>query len=219
LKPPILRHILGLTIAVVCPLAIAATSVQPHDQALQLTTSETEGSYTISAPGFSTPILRATAAVKVNSKWLHAADYPKHIVSSENATGELGPAKAITIRYTGRDDAPDLLLKLRTYANAPFGDMQLTANNTTGHPVEIQDLRVLETRSEPAGGTRGNTLLNLGGPASADRVLSDSFSEDRPAIQLRDLSNAENHIHRAVGVQLLYNQQSKQSWFIGALTS
>ena len=219
MKPPILRHIFGLTIAAVCPLAIAATSVQPHGQALQLTTSETEGSYTISAPGFSAPILRTTAAVKVNSKWLHAADYPKHIVSSENATGELGPAKAITIRYTGRDDAPDLLLKLRTYANAPFGDMQLTANNTTGHPVEIQDLRVLETRSEPAGGTRGNTLLNLGGPASADRVLSDSFSEDRPAMQLRDLSNAENHIHRAVGVQLLYNQQSKQSWFIGALTS
>ena len=131
----------------------------------------------------------------------------------------LGPAQLITIRYTGRYDAPDLLLKLRTYTSAPFGDMQLTASNTTGRPIELQSLRVLEAESEFKSKPHGDALLNLGGPATADRVLSDSFSEDRPAMQLRDLSNVENHVHRAVGVQLLYNQQSKQSWFIGALTS
>ena len=219
MKPSSLRRILVLTIAAVSPLAFAVASAQSHDAALQLTTSEADGSYTLSAPGFATPVLHAAAAVKANGKWFHAADYPKHIVSTSGATGELGPAKAITIRYTGRDDAPDLLLKLRTYANAPFGDMQLTANNITGRPIEVQSLRVLEIQSETNRKRGGDTLINLGGPATADRVLSDSFSEDRPAMQLRDLSNVENHIHRAVGVQLLYNQQSKQSWFIGALTS
>jgi hypothetical protein len=38
-------------------------------------------------------------------------------------------------------------------------------------------------------------------------------------MQLRDMGQAENRVHRAVGVQLIYNQQSHQSWFIGALTS
>jgi alpha-galactosidase len=216
LKQSGLRSIFGLTIAVVSPLVFA--SAQSHDAALQLTTAA-DGSYTLSAPGFAAPVLRATAAVKLNGRWLHAADYPRHIVSTSSATGELGPAKAIIIRYTGRDDAPDLLLKLRTYANAPFGDMQLTANNATGRPIEVQSLRVLETQGETNKKPSGVALINLGGPAATDRVLSDSFSEDRPAMQLRDLNNVENNVHRAVGVQLLYNQQSKQSWFIGALTS
>jgi alpha-galactosidase len=217
LKQTSLQRILGLTLVAVSPVALAVASAQSHDAALQLA-SATDGSYTVSAPSFAAPVLRATAAVKLNGKWLHAADYPKHIVTTASASGELGSAKAISIRYTGRDDAPDLLLKIRTYADVPFGDMQLTANNTTSHPVEIQSLRVLESRN-PKRGEPGGALINLGAPTTADRVLSDSFSEDRPAMQLRDLSNAENHVHRAVGVQLLYNQQSKQSWFIGALTS
>jgi alpha-galactosidase len=215
LKPLNLHQIFGLAAAPVLSLVVSAASAQQRDAVLQLAAVATDGSYTLSAPGITSPVLHASAAVKLNGKWLHAADYPKHIVSTTNVTGELGAAKAITIRYTGRDDAPDLLLKLRAYADVPFGDMQLTANNTTSHPINIQSLRVIEIGN----GSVGNAVLNLGGPATADRVLSDSFSEDRPAMQLRDLNNFENKVHRAVGVQLLYNQQSKQSWFIGALTS
>lgn len=221
MKQPRLYQIACLCIACICPIALA--SAVPHDAALlQLTANAVDGSYVITAADIAKPVLRASAAVKVNGRWLHAADYPKHIVSAESAAGELGPAKRTTIRYTGRDDAPDLLLRLRTYANHPFGDMQLTANNTTEHAVEIQSLRVLEAKDEngkSAGDGRGSALINLGGPAAEDRVLSDSFSEDRPAMKIRDLGNVENHVHRAVGVQLLYNQQSGQSWFIGALTS
>lgn len=205
-------NILALVIAVISPLVVA--SAQSHGAALHLTASAADGSYAISASGSAKPVLRATAAVKINGKWLHAADYPEHIVSTASATGELGPAKAITIRYTGRSDAPDLLVKLRTYTDAPFGDMQLTAKNTAGHAVEVQSLRVLEIARD-----HKDAILNLGGPAAADRVLSDSFSEDRPAMKLRDLGDAENNMHRAVGVQLVYNRQSRQSWFIGALTS
>jgi alpha-galactosidase len=195
------------------PMALAAADAQQHD-AVQIAASESDGSYTISASGIAGPVLRAAAAAKVDGRWLRAADYPKHIVTTADANGELGAAKVTTIRYTGRKDAPDLLLKLRAYSDVPFGDLQLTAINTTGAPVEIQALRVLEAKG---GGKDG--ILNLGGVAAADRVLSDSFSEDRPAMQLRDLGDAEKNVHRAVGVQLLYNQQSRQSWFIGALTS
>jgi alpha-galactosidase len=213
-KPPNRYRICGLILFIVLPLTIAVANAQKADSLLRITLGA-DGSYTILAPGITAPVLRATAAVKVDGKWLHATDYPKHIISTSSATGELGAAKTFTIRYTGREHAPDLLLKLRAYADSPFGDLQLTANNTTGAPIEIQALRVLECKNEAMGGG----VLNLGGPASADRVLSDSFSEDRPAMQLRDLGNVENHVHRAVGVQLLYNQQSKQSWFTGALTS
>ena len=227
MKQSSLFSLAGLAIATLCPLAFAAATAKPHDAALQLTANAADGSYTLSVSGNTMPVLSAAAAVKVNGRWLHAADYPKHIVSSASATGELGPAKAITIRYTGREDAPDLLLKLRTYTNAPFGDMQLTASNATGRPIEIQSLRVLESTNEATNEatskgkseTSGDALISLGGPASDDRVLSDSFSEDRPAMKLRDLGDAENHVHRAVGVQLLYNLESKRSWFIGALTS
>src|ERR1700744_1575218 len=207
-----LYRICGVILCV-SPLAVAAANAQQH-AGIQIAASEADGSYTIAASGIDGAVIRASAAAKVDGKWLHAADYPQHVVATDAASGELGAAKITTIRYTGRKDAPDLLLRIRAYADVPFGDLQLTAINTTGAPVEIQSLRVLEAASETKVGT-----LNLGGPAAADRVLSDSFSEDRPAMQLRDLGNAENSVHRAVGVQLLYNQQSKQSWFIGALTS
>ena len=77
--------------------------------------------------------------------------------------------------------------------------------------MEVEALRVLD--AEGAG------LMELGGPASADRVLCDSFSEDRPAMQIREWSDVEKKMHRGVGSHLIYNQQSEMSWFMGALTS
>ena len=65
----------------------------------------------------------------------------------------------------------------------------------------------------------GGTIADLGAPAVNRRVLSDSFSEDRPAMQLRDLANAEHQMHRAVGSQLIYNRESHASLFLGALSS
>jgi alpha-galactosidase len=129
--------------------------------------------------------------------------------------GELGSAIATTIRCTGLQDAPDLLVKIRTYTDRPFGDMQITAVNSSSASFQVQSLRLMEAEGKSEDGP----VLNLGRDAAVDRVLSDSFSEDRPAMQIRDLTNAENHVHRAVGVQLLYNRQSGQSWFLGALTS
>ena len=75
----------------------------------------------------------------------------------------------------------------------------------------MQAIRGLEALGEP--------LLDLGGHAFADRVLSDSFSEDWPQLRLYDLGKAPGGMHRGVGSQLVYNRESKQSLFIGALTA
>ncbi|WP_158941342.1 PKD domain-containing protein [Granulicella sp. S190] len=216
MKQTSLPLIFGLYLAAAFLPAFAVVAPGSQNSSLEVTANAADGRYTVSRSGSTSPVLRAAAAIKVNGKWLHASDYPKHAVSTADTTGELGPAKMTTVRYTGRNDAPDLLLKLRTYSGVPFGDIQLTASNTLSHPVDIQSLRVLEIQKD-ANTTKD--IVGLGAPATADRVLSDSFSEDRPGMQLRDIANVENNVHRAVGVQLLYNQQSKESWFIGALTS
>ena len=62
-------------------------------------------------------------------------------------------------------------------------------------------------------------VINLNGPVSADRILSDSYSEDRPQLAIRDLGDGRKGMHRAVGSQLIYNRESGQSLFFGALTS
>lgn len=213
---PRITRSLGLAAITISVFTMAKAFAQsPEAARLQIVASQVDGSYSLSAPGIDGSVLHATAAVKVGGKWLHSKDYPKHLVSSTEEAGELGALKTTSIRYSGREDAPDLLVRLRTYKDVPFGDMQVTAVNGSTRAFEVQSLRVLES-DQPR---KGGALINLGASPSADRVLSDSFSEDRPAMQLRDISAAENHIHRAVGVQLLYNQQSKQSWFLGALTS
>ncbi len=205
-------HALPLLFA--AALAFAADEPASNSGALLLAVNKQDGSYTIGARGLADPVLHAAAAIEVNGHWLRASDYPVHAVTKEDVAGELGGAQQWTIRYTGRKDAPELLVKLRAYASSPFGEVQVTAHSTLQTPVTVQALRVLQTerRSESA-------LLNLGGPAEADRVLSDSFSEDRPAIQIRDLADSEKGTHRGVGSQLVYNRQSGESWFIGALTS
>jgi len=65
----------------------------------------------------------------------------------------------------------------------------------------------------------GEPIVNLGGGQSADRVLSDSFSEGWPDLALYDLGEAPGGMHRGAGSQLIYNRESKQSLFFGALTS
>ena len=77
--------------------------------------------------------------------------------------------------------------------------------------VTIQSLRSVEAI--------GDKIIDLDGTQTSDRVLSDSFSEDWPPLQIYDLGKAPQGMHRAVGSQLIYNRESKESLFLGALTS
>lgn len=177
---------------------------------LLIKANEDNGLYSISVMGVSEAIVQAGAAVKVNGTWLKASDYPRHTVSHQTSSGELGPAEDWTITYTGHKDAPDLLIHLRSYQNSPFGDVQVTVNNTTGNRLNVEGMRSIDG---------GADALNLGGSHSDERVLSDSFSEDRPAMQIHDFADPVHGLHRAVGSQIVYNLKNHRSWFIGTLTS
>src|SRR5581483_8624795 len=83
--------------------------------------------------------------------------------------------------------------------------------NSTGKEIQVQGIRSVEIRD--------TTDLVLGGPDTANRILSDSFSEDRPAMAIHDFGDETSGLYRAVGSQLIYNGESRQSIFVGALTS
>ncbi len=112
--------------------------------------------------------------------------------------------------YAGSSGQPDLICNLRVHPQSIFAEIDVQVRNSTGEQVTVQTIRVLEAR---------NPVLNLDGPESADRVLSDSFSENRPDMKIYDLAQPTDGMHRAVGSQLIYNRQSRQSLFLGALTS
>jgi hypothetical protein len=183
---------------------------QLANDALSVTVNAKDGTYQF-AVRRAQPIFTSRAAAQVNHEWLRSSDYPRHAVSESAFTDELGSGRAITVTNSGLPDKVDLILVIQLYNEAPYAAIQVNLQNTTGKPVSLQSVRALELV--------GNSLVNLGGHATADRVLSDSYSEDRPDLQLYDLGKAPGGMHRGVGSQLIYNRESKQSLFIGALTA
>jgi hypothetical protein len=179
-------------------------------QGLRLTVDPATGDYRIAQRRSTLAALTATISAKVDGRWLHAQDYPKHTISESIANGDLGKAHEWTVRHSGLAGTPDLICTLHSYMDQPFGDIQVQVLNSTGRTIHIEAIRSIEARQ--------GKILDLGGPASSDRVLSDSFSEDRPAMKIPDLGDGEG-VHRGVGSQLLYNRQSHTSFFVGALTS
>ena len=133
------------------------------------------------------------------------------ISRSHPSTDELGEGSQLTVTNAGLPDEPDLVCVLRLYTDPSFAEIEVQLQNGTQKQITAQAIRVLEAAGEPR--------VNLAAPDSADRVLSDSFSEDRPAMAIHDLLAAEDGMHRGVGSQLIYNRQSKQSLFVGALSS
>jgi len=179
--------------------------------AIHVTVNSADGRYTIALPESSSPALQAGVGAEVNGRWLHASDYPRHAVEHSQAHGYLGEATDWQVSYSGLSGQPDLIYHLRAYSNEPFGDIQVTVRNTTGETIHVESIRSLDATD--------GAIIDLGGPVLDDRVLSDSFSEDRPGIVIRDFADAEHEMHRAVGTQLIYNRRSHESLFLGALTS
>ncbi|HLK34618.1 MAG TPA: alpha-galactosidase [Terriglobales bacterium] len=170
-----------------------------------------DGSYTITAHGAAAPVLHAQAAAVTDFRLLPAGAYPKHSVVENSFMDDLGSGHMVTITHTGLSGQPDLICSLRLYDRRPYGSIAVQVHNTAEKPITVQEIRGIQSVGEP--------IINLSGPASADRVMSDSYSEDRPAMKIMDLGEPTNGLHRAVGSQLIYNRQSGQSLFLGALSS
>ena len=200
-------------IAVVAGALVVITpcaAQQLTNDRLSLTVNATDGTYQLAVPG-GQPIFTSSVAAQVNHEWLRSTEYPRHQVTETTFSDELGSGRAITVTNSGLPGKADLIYVARLYDQNPYGTLQLTLRNNTGKEVTVQAIRGLEAL--------GEHLLDLGGPAFADRVLSDSFSEDWPQLRLYDLGKAPGGMHRGVGSQLVYNRESKQSLFIGALTA
>ncbi len=183
---------------------------QLRNDKLSLTINAQDGSYQLAVPSRS-PMFTSRVAAEVNHLWLRSSEYPRHQASETTFTDELGSGRAVTVACTGLEGKADLVYVVQLYDQRPYATIQVTVRNTTGKEVMVQSIRVMETIGVP--------VLNLGGHAFADRVLSDSFSEDWPELQLYDLGKAPGGMHRGAGSQLIYNRESKQSLFLGALTS
>ncbi len=190
----------------------AGTSpVAAHNEGLSLVVQPSDGTYEIQTGTGEHSVIHARVAAEIDHKWLKSTDYPKHDIAQSNFEDALGHGKKITVTSSGLPNSPDLAFTLQIYDDKAFGIIAAEVQNHTGNSVTIQSIRSVEAI--------GNKIIDLGGPQSADRVLSDSFSEDWPPLQIYDLGKAPNGMHRAVGSQLIYNRESKQSLFFGALTS
>jgi alpha-galactosidase len=168
------------------------------------------GSYSLKTADGRASLSAITIAAQVDGNWLHANDFGKPAIARSIAAGVLGDADCRTVTYAGGLDKPDLTYRLCTDADRPFADIQVSVHNSTSRAITVQDIRALEASANS---------LELGGPQVADRILSDSFSEDRPEMKIRDLADAANQMYRGVGSQLLFNRESGRSFFVGALTS
>jgi alpha-galactosidase len=182
-----------------------------HTEGLSVAVRASDGTFQITTENRRHSVIRARVAAEIDHKWIKSTDYPKHEISESSFEDALGHGKKITVTSIGLANFPDLAYTLQIYDGRAFGVIETVVQNHTDNPATIQNIRSVEAV--------GNDIIDLGGTQKRDRVLSDSFSEDWPPLQIYDLGKAPNGMHRAVGSQLIYNRDSKESLFLGALTS
>jgi len=170
-----------------------------------------EGLYTIARSGIPGAVLRSGVEADVDSQVLRSSEYPQHKTEQSAFSDEFGAGSMLTVTHSGLPGKPDLVWTARLYQEQPWGEIEVKLLNTTDKAVSVQAIRSIQTTDSP--------VISLHGPASADRILSDSYSEDRPQLAIRDLGEARKGMLRAVGSQLIYNHESGESLFLGALTS
>jgi hypothetical protein len=191
-------------------LQAPAAAQQLTNDTLSLTVNAQNGAYELAVRGGS-PIFASSVAAQINHEWLRSNSYPHHQISESSFTDELGSGHAVSVTFTGLAGKPDLIYVAQVYDQRPYAAVQVHVRNTTDQQLAVQAIRSVEAMGDP--------LINLGGHPSSDRILSDSFSEDWPQLCLYDLGKAPGGMHRGAGSQLIYNRESRQSLFLGALTS
>ena len=188
-----------------------ADDIELKNEALRVRISSADGSYAISATGEKSAAVHAGVAAEVDHQWIRSQEYPTHEITSSDFANTLGRGQQAMVKSSGLPDRPDLTYTIRVYENRSFGEIQVELENDSTRSFEVQSIRSVDSA--------GKEILNLHGEPALDRVLSDSFSEDWPPLRIYDLGRAPNGVHRAVGSQMVYNQQSKESMFFGALTA
>src|ERR1017187_6404744 len=206
---------LGSGMAAMAGLVLAAApgfAQRIENQSLSLAANQQDGSYELrTRAGGTHPVLRARVGAEVDHQWIFANEYPQHRSSQSVVHDLLGSGREVAMTCSGLEGKPDLTYRLQLYDGLPYGTIQVEVQNRTAKNVTVQAIRGVEAVDR--------ATVDLDGRESADRVLSDSFSEDWPNLVLYDLGRGPRQMHRGVGSQLIYNRESKQSLFLGALTS
>ena len=208
-------RILAFTLVLLFTVGAAAQSgrglVRVQNSDLVIEVNQADGTYSIRATQDRTRFVAARIGAKINGQWVFSTEYPKHAALASEVADILGQSSQILLTNTGLAGQPDVICALRLHSNPAYADIQVEVWNTSDRAVSVQGIRVLDASKSPA--------VNLGGRELSDRVLSDSWSEDRPAMRIHDLADAPGGLHRGVGSQLIYNRDVKKAWFAGALTS
>jgi alpha-galactosidase len=170
-----------------------------------------DGSYSIVQPSIPGTVMRSGVEADVDSEVLRSSAYPQHKTVRSEFHDDFGSGSMLTVTHTGLPGEPDLVCTLRLYHDQSWGDLEVKLLNATSRAVTVHAIRSIHATDAP--------VISLNGPASADRILSDSYSEDRPQLAILDLGNGRKGVHRAFQSQLIYNHESGQSLFFGALTS
>ena len=218
------RSVLALQIPFVLAAMLPGAELEPKViRNKQLVVAWRATSYEIMSPGLKRPVLQARVGAEIDHRWLASTDYPESETSQSPFTDDLGTGRQLITIYKGIADRPSLICTMRLYDEQPFGSIQVGVRNSTVKPVSVEAIRPVDALGSPR--------IDLGAREGAERVLSDSFSEDRPTVHIYDLGNAPVYLgfdefgsahsdtHLAVGSQLVYNRQSRQSLLLGALTS
>jgi alpha-galactosidase len=205
-----LSTLMGVTLAALLLGAVRCPAQQLMNGALSVAVNGQTGSYQL-GPINGPSALQAGIGALVDHTWLRPGSYPSHSVSESTFSDALGSGKQLTVTCTGLRGSPDLIYVLQLYTQNPYGTVQVRVKNGTPKPTSVQAIRSVDAT--------GESVVNLGGPSSDERVLSDSFSEDWPDLVIYDLGGAPGGMHRGAGSQLIYNRQTRQSLFLGALAS
>jgi alpha-galactosidase len=222
-----LRTLVACAVAAVvcahCFSQVPAEAKRIENRDLSVSLRNNGAVYELKAKGLAQPVLEARVGALVNHQWLWATEYPASHVASSKFHDQLGAGHRLQVTFSGDSKRPDLQYTLDLYDELPFGDVQVEITNRGQAPLEVQDIRVLDATGTP--------VVNLGDDESAERVLSDSFSEDRPPLHIFDLGKAREYqgedsysdkltnVHFGVGSQMIFNRSSHFSLFLAALTS
>jgi hypothetical protein len=209
-----MKRVAGVGLGTAAGLMMAALggAQQLANDRLTVTVNAQEGSYQLSARAApNRPVMSARVGAQIDHQWVRSSDYPQHRAAESAFNDALGSGREITVTCTGLLGKPDLVYVLQVYDRLPFGAVQVELRNQTAAATTVQAIRSVEAIGQP--------VVDLGGREPADRVLSDSFSENWPTLAIYDLPRGPRQMHRGVGSQLIYNRESKQSLFLGALTS
>jgi hypothetical protein len=210
--------IFGLALAFVLLQACAAAGAQAAAAGAQPTMIRggdlsvavfDDGSHALRSAAISGDVLHATVEVDTAAGTLTPTLYPRHLISVSTFNDALGTCQMLTETHSGLQGAADLVCEFRVYADRPWGDIRVKVMNSTAQSMVIHSIRAIKSS--------GGTVLQLNGPDTEDRVLSDSLTED-PS-QIVDLGEASGGIHRSFSSQLIYNRKSGQSLFLGALSA